>query len=140
MPFETKWYVPERIVTAYNWGVLTLDEMRATNVEMLAMIRSGTAPVHLLVDTRDVTKMPSSFIPMLKEIEPFRNETKTGWSVMVTNSSLMHFFGLLSSNLVKSPYGAVHNYEEANALLERVDPSLKGLLPQNWEAKPPVGS
>ncbi len=138
MPFETKWYVPERIVTAYNWGVLTLEEMRATNVELLAMIRTGKAPVHLLIDTRDVTKMPSSFIPMLKEIEPFRNEANTGWSVMVTNSSLMHFFGLLSSNLVKSPYGAVKTYEEANALLERIDPSLQGLLPQNWEAKPPA--
>jgi len=138
MPFETKWYVEGRVATAYNWGELTLEQLRATSAELLTLVRSGTAPVHLVVDTRDVTKMPSSFLPMLKEIEPFRHEPKTGWSIMLTNNSLLHFFGLLGSNLVKSPYRAVRTYEEVNEVLERVDLTLKGLLPQSWDVKPPI--
>jgi hypothetical protein len=135
MPNETKWYVEGRVTSARDWGHLTVEEMRETNRVFLQHIRSGTPPVHLLIDTRAISKLPGSFIPMLKEIEAFRHEPNMGWTVMVTNSSLIHFFGTLSSNLLKMPFKAVSSYSEVNALLNRVDPSLEGLLPEKWEAE-----
>lgn len=135
MPSETKWYVEGRVTSARDWGQLTVEEMRETNRVFLEHIRSGTPPVHLLIDTRAISKLPSSFIPMLKEIEAFRHEANMGWTVMVTNSSLIHFFGTLSSNLLKMPFKAVSSYSEVNALLSRVDPTLEGLLPKKWEVE-----
>jgi len=136
MPFEVKWYVEGRVATVYNWGELTVDEVRATNVQLLALVRSGTPPVHLVVDTRDVTKLPGSFIPMLREIEVFRHEPGMGLSIMVTNSSVLHFFGMLSANLTKSSYHAVRDYPAVNAILRQADPTLIDFLPKYWEAKP----
>ena len=136
MPFEVKWYVERRVATVYNWGELTVAEVRATNQELLALVRVGTAPVHLVVDTLAVTKLPGSFVPMLREIEVFRHEPKMGWSIMVTNSSVLHFFGMLSSNLTKSSYRAFRNYQEVNDLLKQVDPTLVDLLPETWKTKP----
>jgi hypothetical protein len=136
MPFQVKWYVEGRVATVYNWGELTVDEVRATNQELLALVRSGTAPVHLVVDTLDVTRLPSSFVPMLKEIEIFRHEPNMGWSIMVTNSSVLHFFGMLSSNLNRTSYRALRNYREVNDLLKKVDPTLVDLLPESWETRP----
>lgn len=136
MPFETKWYVEGRVTSARDWGEVTVDDMRASNAITLENIRNGTPPVHLLLDTRSIRSLPRSFVPMLKEIEVFRHEPNMGWTVMVTNSSLLHFFGVLSSNLIKMPFRAVSSYEEANALLERVDPSLAGLLPKAPEIEP----
>ncbi|MBI1259016.1 MAG: hypothetical protein GC204_16220 [Chloroflexi bacterium] len=137
MPFEVKWYVEGRVSSARDWGDLTLEEMRESNVISLEHIRAGTPPVHLLIDTRAVGKLPGSFVPMLKEIESFRHEKNMGWTIMVTNSSLLHFFGVLSSNLIKMPFSAVSTYEEANLLLKKVDPSLEALLPEKWEASAP---
>lgn len=131
MPSETKWYVEGRVSSARDWGELTVEEMRETNRVFLEHIRSGTPPVHLLIDTSAISKLPKSFIPMLKEIEAFRHEPNMGWTVMVTNNSLIHFFGTLSSNLLKMPFKAVSSYDEVNALLRRVDPSLEGLLPES---------
>ena len=56
---------------------------------------------------------------------------------MVTNNSLLHFFGVLSANLIKMPFRAVSTYEEANVLLKKVDPTLTGLLPEKWETSAP---
>jgi|1185.fasta_scaffold96253_1 hypothetical protein len=137
MPSEVKWYVEGRVSATRDWGDLSLEEMRASNMIALEHIRTGTPPVHLLIDTSAVGKLPGSFVPMLKEIEHFRHEKNMGWTVMVTNSSLLHFFGVLSSNLIKMPFSAVTTYEEANTLLKKVDPTLTDLLPEKWEAAAP---
>ncbi len=136
MPFEVKWYVEDRVATVYNWGELTLDHIRETNVQLLEMVRSGQAPVHIVVDTRDVKKLPRSYVPMLREIEVFRHEPNMGWSIMVTESSVLHFFGMLSANLVHSTYRAVRNYQEVNDALRRADPTLADLLPEKWDVAP----
>ena len=136
MPFESKWYVEGRVSTVRDWGDLTLEEMRESNRVFLEHIRTGTKPVHLLVDTRAINKLPGSFIPMLKEIEAFRHEPNMGWTVMITNSPVLKFFGVLSSNMLKMPFHAVSSYEEANTLLKQVDPTVADLLPEKWETEP----
>jgi hypothetical protein len=135
MPFESKWYVENRVSAVRDWGELTLEEMRESNKIFLDHIRNGKPPVHLIVDTRAITKMPGSFIPMLKEIEVFRHEPNMGWTIMVTNSSVLHFFGVLSSNMLKMPLRAVSSYQEANEVLKRVDPTLADVLPEKWETE-----
>jgi hypothetical protein len=72
---------------------------------------------------------------MLKEIEVFRHEPNMGWTIMVTNSSVLHFFGVLASNMLKMPLRAVTSYQEANEVLKRVDPTLTDVLPEKWEAE-----
>ncbi len=136
MPFESKWYIENRVSLVRDLGEITLDEMHASNQIFLEHIRAGKPPVHLLIDTRDVTKMPGSFVPMLKEIEAFRQEPNMGWTIMVTNNSLMRFFGTLSSNLIKMPFHAVKTYEEANQVLAKVDPSLVNALLSLKENQP----
>ena len=137
MPFDVRWYVEGRIVAVHQWGELTLDDMRETTVTVLERIQDATPPTHLLIDMRDVTKMPSSLVQMLKEIEVLRQEPTIGWSLLITNSSLMHFFGVLASNLVKASHRSVHDYEEANEVLKRIDPTLVDLLPEKWEVGAP---
>jgi hypothetical protein len=136
MPYEVKWYVEGRVSYARDWGDHTLEEMQATNRIFLEHIRGGTPPVHLVIDTRAITRLPRSFLPMLREIDTFRHEANMGWTVMVTHSALLHLFGVLSSNLIRMPFRAVNNYEEANAWLQHVDPTLVGVLPENWEVVP----
>src|SRR5262249_19631636 len=57
MAFEVKWYVEGRVSTARDWGEFTLEEMKASNVISLEHIRTGTPPVHLLIDTRAISKL-----------------------------------------------------------------------------------
>jgi hypothetical protein len=137
MPFEVTWYVEGRVSLARDWGAHTLEEMQASNRISLEHIRGGQRPVHLLFDTLGVTSLPKSYLPMLREIELFRHEPNMGWTVMITHSSVLHFFGVLSSNLIKQPFAAVKNYEEAHAVLQRVDPTLVGYLPK-IAATPPT--
>ena len=137
MPSEVKWYVENRVSITRDWGDLTLEDMRESNAVALENIRQGTPPVHLLLDTRAVGKLPGSFVPMLKEIESFRHEKNMGWTIMVTHSSLLHFFGVLSANLIKMPFSAVSSFEEANTLLKKVDPTLADRLPEKWEPAAP---
>lgn len=129
MPYEVSWYVENRVVLNRIWGEYNLDEMRAGNDVILAWMREAAAPVHLLVDVRELQHFPRNFRPMLQEIERFRTEPKMGWGVMLTTNSLLHFFGVLASNVTRSSFRAATSYEEANAILGRVDPKLAPLLP-----------
>jgi hypothetical protein len=134
MGYAVKWYVPGRVTVAHYWGDHTFEEMQASNSLSIENIRAGTAPVHLLLYSLDVKTMPRSFLPMMKEVERFRHEPNMGWTINVTHSGLLHLFGVLNSNVLKSPFAAVNTIEEANALLRKVDPTLADLLPEKWDA------
>jgi hypothetical protein len=129
MPYEIRWYVENRVVLNRIWGEYSLDEMRAGNEVILAWMRAAPTRVHLLVDVREIGHFPNNFRPMLQEIERFRNEPKMGWGVMLTTNKLLHFFGVLASNVTRGSFRAATNYQEANAILSRVDPAVAPLLP-----------
>lgn len=133
MPYAVKWYVPGRVTLAHYWGDHTFEEMQESNTLSIENIRAGKAPVHLLLHSLDVHSLPRSYLPMLKEIERFRHEPNMGWTINITHSGLLHFFGVMSSNVLKSPFAAVNTVEEAHALLRKVDPSVADLLPANWD-------
>jgi hypothetical protein len=129
MPYEVSWYVENRVVLNRIWGEYDLEQMRAGNEVILAWMHPAAAPVHLLVDVREIGHFPRNFRPMLQEIERFRNEANMGWGIMLTTNSLLHFFGVLASNVTRSSFRAASNYEEVNVILGRVDPVLAPLLP-----------
>ncbi len=132
MPCVVRWYVKGRVSVARSWSEFTLDEMRTANRTFLTHIRSGQPPVHLLMDMREISKLPGSFVPMLKEIEIFRYEPNLGTTLILTSGALMPYFATLSSRLTQMPFVAAVDYFDANAKLIEADPSLDGLLPEDW--------
>ncbi len=135
MPYIVRWYVEGRVLVAHGWSEFTLDEMRMVNQTFLDHIRSGKPPVHLLMDMREISKLPGSFITMLKEIEIFRAEPNLGMTIILTSGALMPYFASLSARLTQIPFASVENYLDANAKLIEVDSSLDGLLPEQWHAE-----
>jgi hypothetical protein len=131
MPYNVSWYVENRVVLNRVWGEYTLEEMRTGNEIILPWMNASSMPVHLVVDVREIGHFPRNFRPMLQEIERFRSVANMGWGVMLTNNSLLHFFGVLAANVTRSSFRAASSYEEVNAILGRVDPALASLLPTN---------
>lgn len=135
MPYAVRWYVEQRVPVTLNWGELTVDEIEATNRELRVMLDNGAHPMHVLVDTRRVARIPQGFDRMLRAMKIVQSEPTFQVSIMVSQSTLLRFFGILASNLTRTRYSTAVNFAAANEILVRADPSLQGLLPdpEVWE-------
>lgn len=131
MPSTVEWYVSNRVILNVVSGAYTVEQIRQDSQDILNLMRSGSPPVHLIVDARELTNFPSIFRPLLVEIEKFRNESSMGWSIMLTHNPVLNFFGALASNMTKQPFRSVKTFDEVNEVLGRVDQSVKLLLPSN---------
>ncbi len=129
MASTVEWYIPDRVILNVVSGVYTLDQICEGSQQILSMMRTGSSPVHLIVDSSELTNFPSIFRPLLVEIEKFRHEPTMGWSFMLTHSPVLNFFGALASNITKQPFRSVKSYAEVNNILCRIDQSLVKLMP-----------
>src|SRR5262245_12588585 len=90
MPFQMSWQVENRVVMIDISGILTLDEMAQIDRQMLVMIPEGYKPplqVHVLVDMRDMTRMPNSIWDINRTLTHFK-EPGLGWTVLISTNRL----------------------------------------------------
>ncbi len=135
MPYEVKWYVENRVAITLNWGELTATEMEATNHELRVLLDNSTEPLHLIVDTRPVSRIPQGFDRMIRAMRVVQAKPTFQVAIMVTPSPLLRFFGILVSNLTQARYSTASDFVGANETLLRADSTLQGQLPNpdDWE-------
>ena len=71
MTGKNEWYIEDKILVTYYEGEVSLDGLRQTTEETLAMLdESAAEQVHLLIDARHVEKQPYNVRAVYQTIQP----------------------------------------------------------------------
>lgn len=83
MPVEVRWYVENRVVLAAGHGVVTRADNDESDRQVLAMLGTGTPPVHVLMDVSLVEDFPQ--YTMNERMSVFQNMAQhpnLGWAAL----------------------------------------------------------
>lgn len=92
MLFYTDWLIPSRVIYQhFGYRLPDYDVLRHMLNQELAMIESGTPPVHMIVNMADMKEYPRDIKVLLNswthEIHP-----NTGWVIHISQDALVRFF------------------------------------------------
>lgn len=126
MPFEMFWYVENRVVGTRLYGELTKEEFFASGQAIDAWAHRGTPPLFLVVDFRDVAKLPPNLGELMQGLaaEDQLRGTEFYWTIILSTNALYNFFGVLVSKNINSRLHICKNYAEANEFLARMESDL----------------
>lgn len=128
MPHKLSWYVENRIIHIYLYGDLADDEFTRVGDAMYDFVEAAIPPMFLLVDVREVTKMPTSISRISSDLARFRNDTRHTWTIVLSNSTLFNFIGMVASKVVGVPMRSFNTLEEAHAFIIHNAPDLSPAL------------
>ncbi len=128
MPHEISWYVENRVICASFSGELADDEFSRVGDTLVEFASTGVRPVFLLIDVREVTKMPSSITRVANDLSRFRGQTLHDWTIVLSNNSFFNFIGILATKVVGVPMRPFKTLEEADAFIAHNAPDLAPAL------------
>jgi hypothetical protein len=129
MSQTTTWYQENRVVLVHVQGELTLDDMAAIDQKILEFMRAGsqvTPLIHLIVDMRAMTKMPTNLAQVHRTLTHLK-EPALGWTVMVGMSPVMRFVASTVAQMAGARFRMFPTAEEAVAFLISQDESIVDL-------------
>lgn len=134
MPVSNEWQVQGRIVLMRFREELTAAEVIAANEELQHWIGGeGIAPVHVIADLSDVTRLPANIRELMGKMRVDHPE-KSGWTVVISSSPMARFIATVTAQVLHQKVRAASSQAEAWRYLWRIDPTL----PPAHNPAPPV--
>ena len=129
MPATTTWYQENRVVLVHVQGELTLADMAEVDHNIVTFVRAGskvTPLIHLIVDMREITKMPINLAQVHRTLTHLK-EPALGWSVMVGMSPVMRFVASTVIQMAGARFRIFPTAEEGVTFLISQDESILDL-------------
>lgn len=104
-----------------------MEELDEANTGAINQSRSGTAPVHILVDTLEITRVPVS-LKAIKDLIAYTREPNLGYIIYISNNPFISFLNSTIAQFSKAKFITVKTLEEALVILPRIDTSLQELM------------
>ena len=125
MPTETQWYLEKRIIISRARGEITLDEFTSMGKVLDEYRQEGTAPVHWILDTREVKK-PILDLGLARKTFQILKHEDFGWTMVLVSkpNRLMSFLASAVAQTLGLRYRLVHELDEALAFLRERDATL----------------
>jgi hypothetical protein len=126
MPYEVKWLYEKRIANPAFIGIVTLDDMKNEIAELAALTKTGTPPVHVIVDMSNVERI----LPGLKQIRQYTPpvSSEIGWIIIVGQNPLVRFLSSISVQLSRANYRFYATTGEALDFLRQRDMDIAAWL------------
>lgn len=124
MPYEVSWLVEKRIIYFHTSGIATIDDVKAGNKKVMAMLEEGIPFVHLITDSTDVEKVQLGLNDLASVFRDMPASPKMGWSIYISPKMLDRFFASVTTQLTKSRHREFTTLEDAIAFLRSVDDTL----------------
>jgi hypothetical protein len=125
MAVELSWYEEGRVVYQRFRGVLAMDDVETVARALKQQADQGIAPVHAIVDVRQVTEFPASF----SQISSLRGDADVnGWMVVIGLHPAVRSMARVMSWLRGIQYRPVASMEDALHFLARQDAALGHLV------------
>ena len=100
MPCELKWYLQDRVLLQRLSGVVTLEDVKASNAQLKTFLASGVAPTHVIVDLSGVERFPTSLSTIKEFVQPVPNQDILGWVLIFgAKNALLRFLASMVTQL-----------------------------------------
>jgi hypothetical protein len=123
MAYEISWYQGKRVIYDRLYGDHDFQAAIDGSAEAARFLSQGEAPVHMIVDMRDLKTFPTN-ITKVHDMTQFMKSPSLGWVVVVGGSSLTMFLVNVMSQVVKFRVAIRFTLEEAVEFLQKQDPTL----------------
>ncbi|NWF70145.1 MAG: hypothetical protein HXY40_13755 [Chloroflexi bacterium] len=124
MATQLRWLVEKRVILAHMWGNVTVEELREVNTRKLEFLRTGTAPIHDLLDTTGLKQYPVK----LRDLESYLGylrEPAMGMLIFVKlDSAAARLLAKMLGAVMGVRMGFADSLEEGYAALRQYDPTL----------------
>ena len=118
------WYIKDRIILYRPTGEQTISIVEQSNKRFLELLNGGTQSVHIILDARRITKVPTNLLS-LSNATSFLRHPSIGWVITITNNSLIRFLGGILPQLGSMNRNrVVSEPATAFAFLKEQDPTL----------------
>ncbi len=132
MPFRLDWYVPQRVIVMQVWGDISSAEIGEQDMALGQMLDSGSAPVHIIGDDRQVQRTPHNPGDLWRFVRHIMAHPSLGWIILVGETNPIA--GFLTYSFFTGfgfQYRRMQSSEEALAFLQVKDSS------PNWDDADP---
>jgi hypothetical protein len=86
------WYIKDRVIFHRPVGEETIEIVQQNNDDLIKLLDKGTPAVHIIVDARYITKIPTNLLKLSKATS-FLSHPSIGWVITISNSPLITFLG-----------------------------------------------
>jgi len=118
------WYIKDRIIVYRPSGEQTIEIVQRSNERLLKLLDKGNKSVHIFLDARYITKVPTSLLK-LSNATSFLRHPSIGWVITISNNALITFLGGMLPQLGSlSRYRVVSEPNNGLAFLKEQDPDL----------------
>ncbi|MDX2162498.1 MAG: hypothetical protein SF162_14320 [bacterium] len=127
MPATLTWFHQPRVIHERFFDKVTLADISAMSVDADALLRTGTTPVHTIIDLTDVTWLPQN-LAKIREAMRVPPHPSRGWVVLIVppHNPIIQVIGDFAGQIrsVNDQYQVVHTLHEAILLLNAHEPAL----------------
>lgn len=125
MAYRLEWYLQDRILLTTYEGTLTLENLREVNQATKDLIETSPyAPVHNIIDSRNLDHFPKSLNEMSQVADVLKN-AKAGWFIVINHNPVQNFIVTILANTFKTTIKSARSMDEALDILYRMDLSLE---------------
>lgn len=123
MGYYVDWFIPDRCMRTYSWGLVTFDDFVGGAEAMQSLLSQGTTPIHLIADMRHVQAFPTNVIEIIRASELFKSPD-WGWVIVVSNDQTVRFLATAATQVWGARYQGFTTINTALNFLQRMDPTL----------------
>jgi len=127
MPVDVDWLYKNRVIKVRHYGKVTSAQLVASIARSAELTRQGQAPVHTIVDSRDVEGSPDVALGDLRKLIPTVVDG-TGLMVVLQERVRDRFFTALGMQIAGARYKFAADDESALRILLEHDPSLQDVV------------
>jgi hypothetical protein len=124
VPYRVEWLVENRVIYMAASGVVTLDDIKNANKEIMAKLETGRPFVHLITDASRIEKNAIGLNDLLTVIRTIPSSPNLGWSIYVGKNKIDRFFASVATQISKARNREFDNLQAAIDFLIENDDSL----------------
>ncbi len=124
MGSSIQWLVENKVILGTVGGDYSREEMVARIAEIGKMLRETPPPCHLIIDASSLETFTTRIVEPISELRKNQAENNTGWILLISNSSVMRFFGTVAAKVMNDRFRPVASLEEAKQFLHYIEPML----------------
>jgi hypothetical protein len=128
MPYQTEWYIENRIILTTYTGDIRIEDIHGQIAETHTLIEQGIPLIHSIIDLSQIDKWPS-----LNVVNEFRSmdieavRERIGWSIIIANNVLLKFGSALFAPIFNLRQRIFSSVDEALTFLQENDSTLPKL-------------
>lgn len=123
MSYAIAWVGDEQILYCRLWGSLRVNELRAANAELDALLLMATPPVHLVFHVTDFDERLPSINAMRGPLTT-RGYDRIGWAVFAGGNAALRFIGLVVASSLGLRVHSSPDVDGAAAFLASAEPAF----------------